>query len=173
MRDGETAKTTDVESLVRPPKSSEQATAAETAGSLKALSLVLVTLQTTLMVVLTRFTRVGDREAYSVCTMVIMTELLKLVFSVILLAREVDGVGRATNTLRTEFSHRRSECLKLLVPAGLYFCQNNILIFAVTNLDTAVYQVCYQMKLVVTAMLSVVLLRRSLSKAQWLAVLLQ
>jgi UDP-sugar transporter A1/2/3 len=46
------------------------------------------------------------------------------------------------------------------------------LIFAVTNLDTAVYQVCYQMKLVVTAMLSVVLLRRSLSKAQWLAVLL-
>jgi UDP-sugar transporter A1/2/3 len=172
MPDNESASGADVESLARPPKLSEPSKAAETARSLKALSLVLVTLQTTLMVVLTRYTRVGDREAYSVCTMVIMTELLKLVFSVILLAKEVEGMGRATNTLRTEFSHRRAECLKLLVPAGLYFCQNNILIFAVTNLDTAVYQVCYQMKLVVTALLSVVLLGRSLSKAQWLAVLL-
>ena len=172
MPDNESASGADVESLARPPKFSEPSKAAETARSLKALSLVLVTLQTTLMVVLTRYTRVGDREAYSVCTMVIMTELLKLVFSVILLAKEVEGMGRATNTLRTEFSHHRAECLKLLVPAGLYFCQNNILIFAVTNLDTAVYQVCYQMKLVVTALLSVVLLGRSLSKAQWLAVLL-
>jgi UDP-sugar transporter A1/2/3 len=167
------AQTEDVESPPKGlPQPSVQAKAAETAGSLKALSLVLVTLQTTVMVVLTRFTRVGDREAYSVCTMVIMTELLKLVFSVLLLAKELDGVGRATNTLRTEFSHRREECLKLLVPAGLYFCQNNVLIFAVTNLDTAVYQVCYQMKLVVTAVLSVLLLGRSLSSAQWLAVLL-
>ena len=134
MPDNESASGADVESPARPPKFSEPSKAAETARSLKALSLVLVTLQTTLMVVLTRYTRVGDREAYSVCTMVIMTELLKLVFSVILLAKEVEGMGRATNTLRTEFSHRRAECLKLLVPAGLYFCQNNILIFAVTNL---------------------------------------
>lgn len=170
MSDSEAARAADVESAKAVP--SVQVKTAETAASLKALSLVLVTLQTTLMVVLTRFTRVGEREAYSVCTMVIMTELLKLVFSVILLAREVEGLGRAINTLRTEFAHHRTECLKLLVPAGLYFCQNNILIFAVTNLDTAVYQVCYQMKLVVTAMLSVVLLGRSLSKAQWLAVLL-
>ena len=91
----------DVESLVKqtqPPEKtqpSEQTKAVETAGYLKALSLVLVTLQTTLMVVLTRYTRVGDREAYSVCTMVIMTELLKLVFSVILLSKEVEGLGRA------------------------------------------------------------------------------
>ena len=149
-----------------------QAKAAETAASLKALSLVLVTVQTTVMVVLTRFTRVGEREPYSVCSMVIMTELLKLFFSLILFSRELGGMGKATGALRTEFSHRRDECLKLLVPAGLYFCQNNVLIFAVTNLDTAVYQVCYQMKLVVTAVLSVLLLERTLSRAQWLAVLL-
>ena len=84
------AQTEDVESPPKGlPQPSVQAKAAETAGSLKALSLVLVTLQTTVMVVLTRFTRVGDREAYSVCTMVIMTELLKLVFSVLLLAKEL------------------------------------------------------------------------------------
>eukprot|EP01047_Picozoa_sp_COSAG01_P062609 COSAG01_NODE_7986_length_2964_cov_3.300873_2_plen_69_part_00 len=38
----------------------------------------------------------------------------------------------------------------------------------VTNLNTAQYQVCYQFKLVVTAVLSVIMLKRSLSKAQWM-----
>ena len=144
----------------------------QAAGYLKAMSLVLVTLQTTTMVVLTRFTRVGDREPYSVCTMVLMTELLKLLFSVLLLSREQGSIDTALHSLFTELVHRPAECLKLLVPAGLYFLQNNVLIFAVTNLDTAVYQVCYQMKLVVTAVLSVLLLGRSLTKAQWFAVLL-
>jgi hypothetical protein len=38
----------------------------------------------------------------------------------------------------------------------------------VTNLDTAQYQACYQFKLVVTAILSVIMLGRSLTNAQWM-----
>lgn len=160
---------------------------AEPPTHLKLMSLVMVTLQTTTMVVLTRYTRVGTREAYSVCSMVIMSELMKVFLSCGLLASELGGLPKATSVLRQEWTHNRTECLKLLVPAGLYFFQNNVLIFAgaavvnvhfsflyvylaraVTNLNTAQYQVCYQFKLVVTAILSVIMLKRSLTKAQWL-----
>eukprot|EP01052_Picozoa_sp_SAG31_P002859 SAG31_NODE_103_length_25164_cov_12.124317_27_plen_57_part_00 len=54
-----------------------------------------------------------------------------------------------TDLIYTEFQHHRVECLKLLVPAGLYFVQNNVLIYALSNLDAAVYQICYQSKLLV------------------------
>ena len=103
---------------------------AQPAAHLKAMSLVLVTLQTTTMVVLARFTRVGDRAPYSVCSMVILTEMMKVFLSLGLLSKELGGIARATSSLRREVSHHRNECLKLLVPAGLYFFQNNVLIFA-------------------------------------------
>jgi UDP-sugar transporter A1/2/3 len=125
----------------------------EPASHLKAMSLILVTLQTTTMVILTRYTRVGGRPPYSICSMVVMSECLKMVFSMGLLSMEHESLSRTTSVLMREISHNRAECFKLIVPAGLYFFQNNILIFAVTNLNTAQYQVCYQFKLVVTGAL--------------------
>eukprot|EP01049_Picozoa_sp_SAG25_P014782 SAG25_NODE_2740_length_1411_cov_0.828506_2_plen_185_part_00 len=103
---------------------------AEPAAHLKAMSLIMVTLQTTTMVVLARFTRVGDRAPYSVCSMVILTEMMKVILSLGLLSKEMGGVAKATSLLRREFFHHSEECMKLLVPAGLYFFQNNVLICA-------------------------------------------
>lgn len=64
-------------------------------------------------------------------------------------AHPVVHVCPLTEVIYREFTHHRTECLKLLVPAGLYFIQNNVLIYALTNLDAAVYQICYQSKLLV------------------------
>jgi hypothetical protein len=114
-------------------------------------------------VILTRFSRVGERKQYIVCTMIIMSELVKLVFSLALLgpppprpasalslsslARscslclptpsplvapltgaaaaglENHSLARAVSLIRTELLYHRGDCLKLLVPAGLYFVQ--------------------------------------------------
>ena len=156
----------------KPPPAPTPAAPVGHAAHLKAMSLIMVTLQTTTMVILTRYTRVGGREPYSICSMVIMSELTKVLFSFGLLSIEIGSIPRSTGLVVREVSHHREECLKLIVPAGLYFFQNNVLIFAVTNLNTAQYQVCYQFKLVVTAILSVLMLKRRLQKAQWLSLVM-
>ncbi|KAL7551065.1 hypothetical protein ACHAWF_014266 [Thalassiosira exigua] len=47
--------------------------------------------------------------------------------------------------------------------AGLYTIQKNLLYLAISNLDAAVFQVTYQVKILTTALFSVLILRRKLS----------
>lgn len=50
--------------------------------------------------------------------------------------------------------------------------QNSLLYFAISNLDTAIFQVTYQFKILPTALFSVFLLGRTLSPRKWLALAL-
>ena len=52
------------------------------------------------------------------------------------------------------------EIVKLSVPAGLYFIQNNLLYFALSNLRATPYKVTYNLKILTGAVFSVVLLRQ-------------
>ena len=61
------------------------------------------------------------------------------------------------------------ETLKLLVPAGLYTIQNNLLYVAIGNLPAAVYQVVYNLKILTTAIFSVIMLKRHLVRQQWIS----
>ncbi len=54
-------------------------------------------------------------------------------------------------------------------PAALYLLQNNILYVALSNLTAPVFQVCYQTKLVTTAVVSVVLMNRRYARVQWIS----
>lgn len=64
------------------------------------------------------------------------------------------------------------ELVKLFVPSFLYTVQNNLLYLALTNLDAATYQVCYQMKILTTAVFSAVMLNRKFSAKKWFALVL-
>jgi UDP-sugar transporter A1/2/3 len=61
--------------------------------------------------------------------------------------------------LNTHVVNAPVEMLKLSVPSFLYTVQNNLLYLALTNLDAATYQVCYQLKILTTAVFSMVLLQ--------------
>ncbi|KAL9634412.1 MAG: hypothetical protein Q9204_003014, partial [Flavoplaca sp. TL-2023a] len=61
---------------------------------------------------------------------------------------------------------------KVAIPASLYVLQNTLQYFAISNLDTATFQVTYQFKIIPTALFSVILLRRRITPQQWLALLL-
>ncbi|KAE8602967.1 hypothetical protein XENTR_v10014188 [Xenopus tropicalis] len=60
--------------------------------------------------------------------------------------------------------------LKLSVPSLVYALQNNMAFVALSNLDAAVYQVTYQLKIPCTALCTVLMLNRSLNKLQWVSV---
>lgn len=62
------------------------------------------------------------------------------------------------------------EMLRVSVPALLYVIQNNLQYVAVSNLDAASFQVLYQLKILTTAVFSVVLLKKAILPLQWGAI---
>jgi hypothetical protein len=67
--------------------------------------------------------------------------------------------GRLLAELSTHVLQAPMEIAKLSIPSFLYTVQNNLLYFALTNLDAATYQVCYQLKILTTALFSAILLQ--------------
>lgn len=59
-----------------------------------------------------------------------------------------------------------------MVPATLYALQNNLAFYALTNLDPATYQVAYQLKILTTAIFSVLVVHKRIRRRQWFALLL-
>lgn len=74
--------------------------------------------------------------------------------------------------IREEIIGSPTETLKLLIPATLYTIQNNLLFLALSNLDAATYQVTYQLKILTTALCSVIMMHRRLSLTQWVSLLM-
>lgn len=79
---------------------------------------------------------------------------------------------QAWQTFLREVLGRPEESVKLVVPAAVYAFQNNILYEALTYLDSVTYQVTYQLKILTTALFSVLVLGRALHPRQWVALVM-
>ena len=137
--------------------------AKETSTWFKSFALLLLIAQN-VSLVLTMKVSMGDGATpYIVTVAVFMTELLKLVICVVVI---YVYQGKTFNWM----SISQVEGLKMAVPALLYVVQNNLLFFAVSRLEPAVFQITYQLKIATTALFSVIMLKRTLTRAQWAGV---
>uniref|UniRef100_A0A803WE68 Solute carrier family 35 member A1 n=1 Tax=Ficedula albicollis TaxID=59894 RepID=A0A803WE68_FICAL len=84
--------------------------------------------------------------------------------------RETGSLTRLITSLKENVFGSPKELLKLSVPSLVYALQNNMAFVALSNLDAAVYQVTYQLKIPCTALCTVLMLNRTLSKLQWFSV---
>ena len=109
---------------------------------------------------------------YLATSAVVACELVKLVLSMVMLTIEKEGLDGAFKAIQTDILSSFSQNLILLIPSGLYTLQNNIQYYAATHLDPPTYQVLSQMKLITTAILSVVILNKKLTMLQWAAIVL-
>ncbi|KAG9493651.1 hypothetical protein GDO78_001505 [Eleutherodactylus coqui] len=117
-----------------------------------------------------RYTRTMTTEMYFSTTAVCVAEVIKLLLSLVILAKETGSPSRLITSLRENVLGSPVEMLKLSVPSLVYALQNNMAFVALSNLDAAIYQVTYQLKIPCTALCTVLMLNRSLSKLQWFSV---
>ncbi|KAM3930615.1 CMP-sialic acid transporter [Leptodactylus fuscus] len=136
----------------------------------KLYCLLVMTLVAAAYTVLLRYTRTVTTDMYFSTTAVCTAEVIKLLLSVVILAKETGSLSRLITSLRENILGSPVEMLKLSVPSLVYALQNNMAFVALSHLDAAVYQVTYQLKIPCTALCTVLMLNRSLSKLQWLSV---
>ncbi|KAK3831488.1 MAG: nucleotide-sugar transporter [Linnemannia gamsii] len=109
---------------------------------------------------------------YLASTAVFIAEIIKLCTCTGILAYNTQSIPRTIEIIRREIFGQPREILKMLIPSGLYALQNNLLYIALSNLEAATFQVTYQLKILSTAVFSVVMLNRRLTKQKWLSLCL-
>ncbi|KAG8447289.1 hypothetical protein GDO86_014669 [Hymenochirus boettgeri] len=135
---------------------------------LKYVSLAVLVVQNASLILSIRYTRTLPGDRFFATTAVVMAEILKAITCLLLLLVQKRGnVKELTVFLYDAIIVQYMDTLKLAVPSLIYTLQNNLQYVAISNLPAATFQVTYQMKILTTALFSVLLLRKSLSRLQW------
>jgi UDP-sugar transporter A1/2/3 len=145
---------------------------------IKYTALLLLVAQMVGLVLLMRYSRTQhnnndadpQQPMYLASTAVFLMEVIKLIVCLIIVGLQARGGGSSLGAeLSQHVLQSPREIFKLTLPSVLYTIQNNLLYLALTNLDAATYQVCYQLKILTTALFSALLLQRKFSAQKWLA----
>jgi len=126
-------------------------------------------------VTLTRYTQQRlDVPRASPTMAVLSTEVLKMFMSIGLELSHAGGLGSGSklSDLKEAVFGQPWDTLRLSPPSFMYTLQNNLIFVALANLEIVSFQVAYQAKLIITALLSVALLSAKLAVRQWFALLL-
>jgi UDP-sugar transporter A1/2/3 len=118
-------------------------------------------------------------QRYHASTAVFLNEVFKLAISLTLALYEimVSPEASQSTTILGIFEELASavftgDSWKMAIPAVLYTMQNSLQYFAAGNLDAATFQVTSQLKVLTTAVFSVILLGRVLDIRKWLSLVL-
>ena len=148
-----------VKKLRKKVKKKKSSQSKEVSQFIKNLSLVLLVAQMMGLVLLMRYSRTHG-EKYIASTAVFLMEVMKFVIcNIVLFVGSGSTIDGFSNVWKNNIKDEPLEVLKLCVPSLLYTVQNNLLYVALTNLDATTYQVTYQLKILTTALFSVILLQ--------------
>lgn len=161
------------ESRLDIPPTTPMKTSPSADNHMKWVSLVCLTFQNALLSLSMRYSRVRSDTLFFEGTAVLMAEIVKFVTCCYLVFRdEGHSFTRFKDTMRRNLVENYVDTLKVCVPSFIYLIQNNCLYVAAEHLDTATYQITYQLKILTTAIFAVIILKRSLIKTQWLSLLI-
>jgi drug/metabolite transporter (DMT)-like permease len=118
-----------------------------------------------------------DGHRYLPSTAVFLVEFLKLIICMTIAFYEFAQNAPSSYTLTHLLSAFANAILggdswKMAIPASVYTLANSLQYVAISNLDAATFHVVYQVKIIVTAVFSVTMLRKILTPRQWLSLLM-
>ncbi|KAH7161624.1 nucleotide-sugar transporter-domain-containing protein [Dactylonectria macrodidyma] len=146
----------------------------------KQWSLTALTFQNSALILIMHYSRVmppsGDHR-YFTSTAVFLNEVIKLAVSLTLAIYETSKTLAPTTPATVLFEQIYNSVFagdgwKLAVVAAFYTLQNLLQYVAVGNLDAVHFQILYQLKIIITALFSVKLLRRHLTPKRWFALVI-
>uniref|UniRef100_A0A7I4YM90 UDP-galactose transporter n=1 Tax=Haemonchus contortus TaxID=6289 RepID=A0A7I4YM90_HAECO len=133
--------------------------------SVQFLSMSLLVIQHTGMPFLVRATN-KDRS-FLPTTCVFLMEILKLTTCTFMVFVDTGSVASSARKLHDAIWQKKMESLKVCVPAFAYAVQNNLYYIALANIDATTYTVTYQLRILTTALLSVLMIGKEISTCQW------
>ncbi|KAK2850922.1 hypothetical protein Q5P01_007198 [Channa striata] len=140
---------------------------------LKYISLAVLLVQNASLILSIRYVRTLPGDRFFTTSAVVMAEVLKvLACLLIILLQKRFSVKDTALLLLESIVFQYKDTLKLAVPSLIYTLQNNLQYVAISNLPAATFQVTYQLKIHTTALFSVLMLGKSLSRVQWVSLLL-
>ncbi|XP_038867137.1 UDP-galactose translocator isoform X2 [Salvelinus namaycush] len=140
---------------------------------LKYISLAILVVQNASLILSIRYVRTLPGDRFFTTSAVVMAEVLKVLTCLLIILFQRKGNLKEFIVLHyNSIVIQYKDTLKLAVPALIYTLQNNLQYVAISNLPAATFQVTYQLKILTTALFSVLMLRKSLSRIQWLSLLL-
>ena len=135
---------------------------------LKYVSLAVLVLQNCSLILVTRYSRTVPGPQYLASTAVLFAEVAKTCTALFIHGKHLHQAKQLSlSRLVDECFGEHSDFHKLLFPSVIYTIQNNLQYVAITYLDAATYQVTAQLKILTTAIFSVLFLGRSLSPRKW------
>jgi UDP-sugar transporter A1/2/3 len=143
---------------------------------LQYFALVSLILQNSGQAIMMRYTFIiatEHHERYISSTAVLLAEVFKFFISLVAcyFLDSDKSFRNLSQLLYHEFVVNRTDLFKLMIPSILYTVQNSLQYFSMQCLSAPVFQVLYQMKIITTAMFSVLLLSKDLSSIQWISIL--
>lgn len=111
-------------------------------------------------------------KRYLTSTTVFLSEVVKLAISLTMALYEVSKAAPPSMPATSLFFSLTNavfsgDSWKLAIPASLYTLSNSLQYIALSNMHSATFQATYQLKLVVTTVLGLVLLKRSVPLRKW------
>ncbi|CAI9768854.1 unnamed protein product [Fraxinus pennsylvanica] len=126
----------------------------------------LLTILTSSQGILTTLSQSNGGYKYDYATVPFLSEVFKLIVSATLLWRECKRSPPPKMT--TEWKSVRL----YPIPSTIYLIHNNVQFATLTYVDTSTYQIMGNLKIVTTAILFRLFLKRKLSNLQWMAIVL-
>lgn len=114
---------------------------------MKHVSLLALTLQNAMSILLLRYVRTTSGPRFINSTAVINSEIQKTVLSILLVINEERNVLTGLKLIYNKIVRQPYDTFKTGIPALLYTLQNNLLFIAISNLDAATFQVNFALSL--------------------------
>lgn len=143
--------------------------------SARTLSFLVVVVQHATLVCVIRFSKIRQRDsststAYLSSVVIFLAELFKMILNGAIEVARINSITLHLPARRNLNSLCKTKTFNLVIPALLYLFQNNLLFFALSKLSVPVYQITNQGKLVTTAFISRIMLKKEITITQYLAI---